>query len=62
MASEIVLPFIRMENDFSPPMPYTVGYSATFKSTDSLVEEVENSPDVWSDRSSPITVRLNTGF
>ncbi len=37
MASEIVsLPDHRMENDFSPHMPYTLGYSATPKSTDSL--------------------------
>ncbi len=26
----------RMENDFCPPMPYTLGYSATSKSTDSF--------------------------
>ncbi len=26
-----------MENDFSPHMPYTLGYSATSKSTDSLI-------------------------
>ncbi len=25
-----------MENDFSPPMPYTLGYNATSKSTDSF--------------------------
>ncbi len=25
-----------MEDDFCPPMPYTLGYSATSKSTDSL--------------------------
>ncbi len=24
------------ENDFAPPMPYTLGYSATSKSTDSF--------------------------
>ena len=32
----VTLPDPRMENDFSPPMPYTSGYSATSKSTDSL--------------------------
>ncbi len=37
MASEIVyLSDQRMEDDFCPPMPYTLGYSATSKSTDSL--------------------------
>ena len=33
------LPDPRMENDFSPPMPYTLGSSATSKSTDSFVNE-----------------------
>ena len=32
----VPLPDHRMENDFSPPIPYTLGYSATSKSTDSL--------------------------
>ena len=36
MALEIVLPDHRMEDDFCPPMPYTLGYSATSKSTDSF--------------------------
>ena len=31
----VPLPDPRMEDYFSPPMPYTLGYSATSKSTDS---------------------------
>ncbi len=43
MALEIVYPCVplpdhRMEDKFCPPMPYTLGYSATSKSTDSLEE------------------------
>ncbi len=30
------LPDARMENDFFPSIPFTLGYSATSKSTDSL--------------------------
>ncbi len=36
----VPLPGHRMEDDFCPPMPYTLGYSATSKSTDSLIVNI----------------------
>ncbi len=36
----VALPDHRMQNHFSPTIPYTLGYSATSKSTDSLLSNL----------------------
>ncbi len=47
MASEIVLPDHRLEDGFCLPMPYTLGYSTTSKSTDSFVATLSNIPIIY---------------